>query len=62
MNLLALWSERGTVGALYDVRQTWREKTASPDLVSGAGLPCGHLLQEKQPDALLSHLLPFLDA
>ncbi|WP_428376481.1 hypothetical protein [Lichenicoccus sp.] len=58
--LLALWGDKGTVGALYDVPQTWREKTASPDLVTGAALPCGHLLQEEQPDALLAHLLAFL--
>ena len=58
--LLALWGGKGTVDALYDVPQTWRDKAASPDLVSGASLPCGHLLQEEQPDALLAHLLPFL--
>ena len=58
--VLAMWGDKGTVGALYDVPQTWREKAASPDLVTGAGLPCGHLLQEEQPEALLAHLLPFL--
>ena len=58
--LLALWGDKGTVATLYDVPQTWREKTVSPDLVDGAALPGGHLPQEEQPEALLTHLLPFL--
>lgn len=59
--LLALWGSKGTVGALYDVLQTWRDKAASPGLVTGTALPCGHLLQEEQPDAVLARLMPFLD-
>jgi haloacetate dehalogenase len=55
--LLALWGGLGTVGALYDVAETWREKA---DRVTGHALPCGHLLQEEAPDAVLAHLLPFL--
>ncbi len=57
--LLALWGGRGTVGALYDVLATWREKAAD---VTGEALDCGHLLQEEAPEALLRALLPFLDA
>jgi haloacetate dehalogenase len=56
--LLALWGARGTVGALYDVLATWREKSDAP--VGGRALDCGHLLQEEAPDALLEALLPFL--
>ena len=56
--LLALWGAKGTVGALYDVRATWREKAGGP--VEGKALDCGHLLQEEKPEALLAELLPFL--
>jgi haloacetate dehalogenase len=56
--LLALWGAKGTVGALYDVTATWREKAAGP--VDGKALDCGHLIQEEAPDALLAELLPFL--
>lgn len=58
--LLALWGAKGTVGALYDVLATWREKASGP--VLGKALPCGHLVQEEAPDALLGELLPFLQA
>jgi haloacetate dehalogenase len=56
--LLALWGAKGTVGALYDVLATWREKAGGP--VEGKALDCGHLLQEEKPEALLAELLPFL--
>ena len=55
--LLALWGAKGTVGALYDVLATWREKAVD---VRGRGLPCGHTLQEEQPEEVLAELLPFL--
>ncbi|WP_029032562.1 alpha/beta fold hydrolase [Salinarimonas rosea] len=55
--LLALWGAQGTVGALYDVLATWRERAED---VRGGALPCGHLLQEEAPDALLAALVPFL--
>jgi haloacetate dehalogenase len=55
--LLALWGAKGSVGALYDVLATWREKA---DHVEGAPLACGHLVQEEAPDSLLARLVPFL--
>ncbi|WP_336488991.1 alpha/beta hydrolase [Methylobacterium nigriterrae] len=55
--LLALWGAKGTVGALYDVLETWREKA---DVVEGCALPCGHLVQEEAPAAVLAQLVPFL--
>jgi len=55
--LLALWGAKGTVGALYDVLETWREKATD---VHGRGLDCGHTLQEERPDELLDELLRFL--
>lgn len=56
--LLALWGAKGTVGTLYDVLATWREKAAGP--VRGKALDCGHLVQEEAPEAFLAELLPFL--
>lgn len=55
--LLALWGGLGTVGALYDVLETWREKA---DQVEGHALDCGHSPQEEVPDALLAALDGFL--
>jgi haloacetate dehalogenase len=55
--LLALWGAKGTVGQLYDVLATWRDKATN---VRGHALDCGHTLQEEAPDAVLESLLPFL--
>lgn len=55
--LLLLWGEKGTVGQLYDVIATWREKA---HIVSGQALPCGHSPQEEKPTEMLAALLPFL--
>jgi haloacetate dehalogenase len=55
--LLALWGGRGTVGALYDVIETWQPFA---DHVSGHALPCGHLVQEEVPETVLEHLKRFI--
>jgi haloacetate dehalogenase len=55
--LMALWGARGTVGALYDVLQTWREKAVD---VRGHAIDCGHSPQEEAPEALLAALSDFL--
>ncbi len=55
--LLALWGGRGTVGALFDVLELWREKATD---VRGHSLDCGHSPQEEAPDALLAALDGFL--
>lgn len=55
--VLALWGARGTVGALYDVLQTWREKAED---VRGHAIDCGHSPQEEAPGALLRALDGFL--
>ena len=55
--VLALWGQRGTVGALYDVLQTWREKAVD---VRGRAIDCGHTLQEECPDVVLAELRQFL--
>lgn len=57
--LLALWGARGTVGALYDVLETWREKAID---VRGHALDCGHTVQEELPDQTAEALLAFLRA
>ncbi len=38
----AIWGKLGTVGALYDVLDTWREKATN---VTGRAFDCGHTLQ-----------------
>lgn len=55
--LLALWGGQGTVGALYDVLETWREKATD---VRGKALPCGHCLMEEEPEAFTTEMLDFL--
>jgi haloacetate dehalogenase len=55
--LLALWGAKGTVGHLYDVIETWREKAAD---VRGRAIDCGHTLQEEAPHETLDELLGFL--
>lgn len=57
--LLALWGARGTVGALYDVLETWREKARD---VRGRALDCGHTLQEECPDEVLGELFAFFSS
>lgn len=59
MPVLVLWGGLGTVGALYDVLATWREKA---DDVRGRALDCGHTLQEECPDDVLTELRQFLVA
>ena len=54
--LLALWGAKGTVGKLYDVLDTWREKATD---VRGCALACGHTLQEEAPDDTLLELQRF---
>jgi haloacetate dehalogenase len=55
--LLALWGSRGTVGQLFDVLATWREKAID---VAGFALDCGHSPQEEAPEALIAALDGFL--
>jgi haloacetate dehalogenase len=54
--LLALWGGKGTVGALYDVLQTWREKALH---VEGRSFDCGHILQEERPEETIDALKTF---
>lgn len=55
--LLVLWGEKGTVGQLYDVTSTWKEKATD---VRGKAMPCGHSPQEECPEELLAAIMPFL--
>jgi haloacetate dehalogenase len=54
--LHAIWGGKGTVGALYDVLETWREKATD---VSGRAFDCGHTLQEEHPEETTAELLAF---
>lgn len=53
-----LWGARGTVGKLYDVVQTWRDKAT---VVTGRALDCGHSPQEECPQEFLREIRLFLD-
>lgn len=53
-----LWGARGTVGKLYDVVQTWRDKAT---VVTGGALDCGHSPQEECPQEFLREIRLFLD-
>jgi haloacetate dehalogenase len=55
-----LWGARGTIGKLWDVPATWREKSAST--VTGHSLDCGHFLQEERPEETLQELQHFFAA
>lgn len=55
--LLALWGEKGTVGQLYDVVETWQDVA---DDVQGHALPCGHSPHEEVPALFLQQLERFL--
>jgi haloacetate dehalogenase len=57
--VLALWGGRGTVGALYDVLATWREKALD---VRGRALDCGHTLQEESPEEVLKEMTAFFSS
>ncbi len=54
--LLAIWGKLGTVGALYDVLDTWREKATN---VTGRAFDCGHTLQEERPEETITELRSF---
>ena len=56
--LHVLWGGKNTVGSLWDLLATWREKSAAP--VTGKALDCGHFLQEERPQDLLAELRQFL--
>jgi len=55
--LFALWGAKGTVGHLYDVLETWRDKAVN---VSGHAMDCGHSPQEELPEETLNEVLGFL--
>ncbi|MFM9937608.1 MAG: alpha/beta fold hydrolase [Novosphingobium sp.] len=55
--LMVLWGSMGTVGALWDVLATWRDKALD---LQGAAIECGHNPQEEAPEALMAALDGFL--
>jgi haloacetate dehalogenase len=57
--MLAIWGARGTVGTLYDVLQTWREKAVQ---VEGRAFDCGHALQEERPEEMIATLMKFFSS
>jgi haloacetate dehalogenase len=57
--LLVLWSEKGSMGQLYDVLGIWKERGKK---VFGKPLPGGHNLQEDVPDMVFSEIQALLKA
>ncbi len=55
--LLLLWGARGTVGQLYDVVETWRDKALD---VRGFALDCGHSPHEEVPEDFLEKVQSFI--
>lgn len=55
--LMLLWGEKSTVGQLYDVPETWRDKARD---ICGEALPCGHSPQEEIPQLFVQRLQHFL--
>jgi haloacetate dehalogenase len=54
--LLALWGERGRIGRIYDILETWR---AVADDVRGRATPGGHFVPEEAPRETLRELMGF---
>lgn len=57
--LKAIWGAKGAVGQLFDVVSMWGQGAEN---VSGEALPCGHLIEEEDPEGLIKALTPFLRA
>jgi haloacetate dehalogenase len=55
--MLALWGDAGFPGKAGEPISIWKRWARS---VEGAAIDCGHFISEEAPDAMLSHLLPFL--
>ena len=55
--LLLLWGAKGTVGKLYDVVETWKDRALHPE---GEALPCGHSPEEEVPEIFLQKYRAFL--
>jgi haloacetate dehalogenase len=57
--LLVLWSEKGPFHRMYDVLQTWRDRSQSAE---GEAMPTGHFLPEQMPVELTQKIKAFLGA
>jgi haloacetate dehalogenase len=55
--LLVLWSEKGPFHRMYNVLQTWRDRSVQ---AQGKALPTGHFLPEQMPEELTQELRTFL--
>jgi haloacetate dehalogenase len=55
--LLILWSEKGPFHRMYNVLQTWRDRSVQ---AQGKAMPTGHFLPEQMPEELTQELKAFL--
>lgn len=55
--MLALWGDKGRIGAWYDALAIWRDYCA--DTVTGGALASGHYLPEEAPEAVIDWFTRF---
>jgi haloacetate dehalogenase len=55
--LLVLWSEKGPFHRMYNVLQTWRDRTVT---AQGKAMPTGHFIPEQMPEEFTQELKAFL--
>jgi len=55
--LLVLWSEKGPFHRMYNVLQTWQDRSVHAE---GHAMPTGHFLPEQMPNELTQELRTFL--
>jgi haloacetate dehalogenase len=55
--LLVLWSEKGPFHRMYNVLQTWQERSVQAE---GHAMPTGHFLPEQMPQELTREIQTFL--
>lgn len=57
--LLVLWAEKGPFHRMYNVLETWRDRSTK---ISGKVLPGGHFSPEQIPQELIGEIKPFFSA
>jgi len=55
--LLVLWSEKGPFHRMYNVLQTWQDRSVT---AQGKAMPTGHFIPEQMPEELTQELKAFL--
>ena len=56
--VLAIWGKENKTMSLFDVTETWRQKSND---ARGQSISCGHFIPEEAPKELLDVMLPFIE-